>query len=265
MPDIREVIAPFMREGFVEYCDYRGVEDVQHACYSEIFFRIKDDFDWVAIFDADEFLDLGEFECIQDYLAQDMFADADCVQIPWIVMKSPLPAIRYRKGPVAMCLSVPNMTCFASKSFPKLKTIIRCDSKAKVARVSQHHCEFEGDDYVCRLWNGERKMDCADIIAMPPQGAKRKAAILSHYNIHLKHYQYKSAEEFMEKIFRGRTSQRAKNAYYKEKSRAEVIDMYIRLVRYGWIANKYNAYQRLASLSRACENQIFRLHDQSKL
>ena len=44
-PDIREVIAPFMREGFVEYCDYRDVEDVQHACYSEIFFRIKDDFD----------------------------------------------------------------------------------------------------------------------------------------------------------------------------------------------------------------------------
>lgn len=233
MPDARAVVAPYMRSGFVEYRDYRGVDNIQHVCYSEVFAEIRDDFDWVCIFDVDEFLDLGEHGDIKDYLAEERFAGCDCIQIPWIVMRSRVPALRYLDVPVRDRYPIPAMRCMTNVHPPKLKTIVRCATPAGVKRVSAHFSEFESDNYDCRLWNGERKADCKDIVVQVPDHIHTPDDALAYFDVHLKHYQYKSAEEFMEKIFRGRPSQRSKNAFFRTLPKREVLGIYSARIRYG--------------------------------
>ena len=49
--------------------DYTGVERVQAKAYKELFKKYRNDYDWIAFFDIDEFLVLDGFENVKDFLS----------------------------------------------------------------------------------------------------------------------------------------------------------------------------------------------------
>lgn len=49
--------------------DYTGVERVQIKAYKELFKKYRNDYDWIAFFDIDEFLVLDGFENVKDFLS----------------------------------------------------------------------------------------------------------------------------------------------------------------------------------------------------
>ena len=75
---------------FITYVDKRGDETKgkQMKYYSEALFLFKDQFDWIAFFDSDEYLVLNKDLLIKEYLSRDMFKDVDCIHVNWKMYNS---------------------------------------------------------------------------------------------------------------------------------------------------------------------------------
>lgn len=58
----------------------------QHECYRYALQHYRDEFEWLAFFDADEFLSLNFDESVQEFLGR--FADADAVGVNWCLYGS---------------------------------------------------------------------------------------------------------------------------------------------------------------------------------
>lgn len=79
-----DVLKPYIDEGFVIYNDWKGKQGniVQKEAYRHCVKTYKDKYDWIAFFDADEFLELVEHKTIQDFLnSNKKFNDFDCIGI----------------------------------------------------------------------------------------------------------------------------------------------------------------------------------------
>lgn len=63
--------------------DCRGFKKCQQAVYSVCMSCFHEEFDWLCVFDADEFLFLNEDKNIKDYLSRDCFNGVDSIQISW--------------------------------------------------------------------------------------------------------------------------------------------------------------------------------------
>ena len=61
--------------------DYRNKVGYQMKCYTELYAKYKDEFNWIAFFDVDEFLEVRNND-IKDYLKDK--SDFDCVMINWL-------------------------------------------------------------------------------------------------------------------------------------------------------------------------------------
>lgn len=84
-----DVIGDYINSGYVILRDYRGKYpgEAQPYAYEEGYNEFKNDFDWFAVFDIDEFLILNErFKSIDDYLGLGCFLNADCVRVSWRIM-----------------------------------------------------------------------------------------------------------------------------------------------------------------------------------
>ena len=78
-----DVLQSYIDDQFVTIYDYRHVHPVQFLCYYEIYYKISDDYDWIAFLDFDEFLFLTEDPNIKDYLSRDCFKNANQILINW--------------------------------------------------------------------------------------------------------------------------------------------------------------------------------------
>lgn len=58
--------------------DYTGIEKVQSKAYTELFNKYRNDYDWIAFFDIDEFLVLDGFDSIKGLLSE---FDADEIRL----------------------------------------------------------------------------------------------------------------------------------------------------------------------------------------
>lgn len=67
----------------VRVIDCRGFKKCQQAVYSVCMSYFHEEFDWLCVFDADEFLFLNEDKNIKDYLSRDCFNGVDSIQISW--------------------------------------------------------------------------------------------------------------------------------------------------------------------------------------
>lgn len=156
----------------------------QEFCYRQALLEWRDEFDWLAFFDADEFLLLNEDDNIQSFLRR--FGDADAVAVNWCNYGS------------SEHLLKPVMPAFEAYTWHgderqrvnrHVKTIVRPRKTGPGWR--NVHC-FDVPDERYRLANGDRVVwsETAGIIADAPDWRVAK----------LMHYQCRSMEHFIERL-----------------------------------------------------------------
>ena len=75
-----DVLEDYVNQGSVIILDYRNKVGYQMAAYSEMYEKFKNDYDWIAFFDFDEYLTIKTN--IQDFLSDKN--DYDAVLINWM-------------------------------------------------------------------------------------------------------------------------------------------------------------------------------------
>lgn len=80
-----DVLSPFVDSGYVKILNYRNQIKPQMRAYTEVYAKIKDDYDWIAFFDFDEFLILEWHNTISEYLEK-FPRECQAVLINWLCM-----------------------------------------------------------------------------------------------------------------------------------------------------------------------------------
>ena len=80
-----DVLSPFVDSGYVKILNYRNQIKPQMRAYTEVYAKIKDDYDWIAFFDFDEFLILEWHNTISEYLEK-FPRECQAVLVNWLCM-----------------------------------------------------------------------------------------------------------------------------------------------------------------------------------
>lgn len=79
-----ETISDYIDSGFVEVIDYRGHKVAQLSAYQDCYDRYNKYYDWIAVFDCDEFLTFADgTEDIHAFLNQKKFLPYQVVHVNW--------------------------------------------------------------------------------------------------------------------------------------------------------------------------------------
>ena len=83
------VINKYISHKFVEIINYRGKSyqgiSLQTLAFFDCYKNRVNNFDYIALFDIDEFLYLGKYKKIYNYISQPKFLNFDCIKFPWLV------------------------------------------------------------------------------------------------------------------------------------------------------------------------------------
>ena len=79
------VIGDYIKSGFVIIKNIRGKKMAQIPSYTECYNEYKDQYDWIAFFDIDEFLYIDNNLSIKQFLSKDMYNDRgiNCIRVCW--------------------------------------------------------------------------------------------------------------------------------------------------------------------------------------
>lgn len=79
-----DVINDYIESGYVIMKDWRGKQQAQIPSYNDCYNTYKDEYDWIAYFDIDEFLEL-DCNDIHEFLSQDMYNDRgiNTIRVCW--------------------------------------------------------------------------------------------------------------------------------------------------------------------------------------
>lgn len=80
----QQVIGYYISDGFVIYKDARGKYRYQLEAYTECYKEYRGEYDWIAFFDVDEYLEILDGSDIKTYLSQDKFEDACAIPFYWM-------------------------------------------------------------------------------------------------------------------------------------------------------------------------------------
>ena len=184
-----DVISEYIENGFVVYHDFRGKKVCQLEAYNDCYKRYSGENDWIAFFDADEFLELWRHDNISSFIVQDIYKKYNCIKINWMCYGDN-GQLKYEDKPVQERFTKPvireNNYYLGVNINYYIKTIVKC----KNSNVFWNDSVHIPSGVVC----------CNSLgIASPPTMYNKP-----FYNdIVLKHYITKSTEEYLEKIKRG--------------------------------------------------------------
>lgn len=180
----REVLAPYIESGVVEYIYYPGYRR-QIAAYDDCIDRHRFDTRWLAFIDLDEFIVPLRDKSITDFLAG--FEDSPVVEINWLIYgsggaekKSPAPVMeRFRHH------SLPSHRLNRHvKSIVNPRRVFTMTGCHEAARIDGVAADSHGDPITRNFREREPQQDV----------------------IRINHYAVRSKEEFIEKQNRGRAS-----------------------------------------------------------
>lgn len=78
-----EVLQQYVDDGFVEITNYRNKTHCQLESYQDCYNKHKNEYDWIAFFDFDEFLTFAKGKDAKEYLSR--FNGYDIVKVNWMV------------------------------------------------------------------------------------------------------------------------------------------------------------------------------------
>ena len=79
-----DVIDDYIKNGFVELIDYKGIKNPQIQSYNDCYNRYNKFYDWLIFFDIDEFIYLKDFTSFKYFLNDKRFDKCNRVQFNWI-------------------------------------------------------------------------------------------------------------------------------------------------------------------------------------
>lgn len=186
-----EVIGDYIDSGFVEMIDYRGEKMCQIKAYNECYKEYSNEYDWIAFFDIDEFLELNGYKNINNYLSNEMFDNYDMIHINWMVYGDN-DILFYNKEQLVKRFKTPiSLDKCIAYSFPEnyhIKSIIKGGINNFI---------WEGTPHTPVL---ELKCCNADGLIV---SSRSPLVVYSFKNAFLKHYGTKTIEEYCDKMKRG--------------------------------------------------------------
>lgn len=180
----RDVLAPYIESGVVEYIYYPGYRR-QIAAYDDCIDRHRFDTRWLAFIDLDEFIVPLRDRSITEFLTG--FEDSPVVEINWLIYgsggaekKSPAPVMeRFRRH------SIPSHRLNRHvKSIVNPRRVFTMTGCHEAARIDGVAADSHGDPITRNFREREPQQDV----------------------IRINHYAVRSKEEFIEKQNRGRAS-----------------------------------------------------------
>lgn len=79
-----DVIKDFIDMNYCEIIDYRGKTCCQEEAYHDCYTKHKNEYDWIAVFDIDEFLTLRKHNNIHEFLNDKQFYNYQVIHINWM-------------------------------------------------------------------------------------------------------------------------------------------------------------------------------------
>ena len=131
----QQVIGDYIEEGFVIYVDARGRHRYQLEAYTECYKERSKDYDWIAFFDADEFLSIQSGKQIEDLLSEEKYSGADVIYFYWMLYGDN-GLIHYDGRPVYDRFLIPNKPDPNKNNY---KIIVRCESRMKYTFTGFNH------------------------------------------------------------------------------------------------------------------------------
>ena len=183
-----DVLKEEIDKGYVTIIDYRGKRDnaSQSDAYYDCYEKNKYIYDWLSFFDFDEFLQLiPENRTIQDFLNDTVFDDCQNVKLNWVFYNSEKELLYYENKPLKIRLTKNEGASILTKSTVRGKSHINYWYKMHNPHTSIRRyksCSSSGKN----VRHNSPSID-------PPD----------YKNAYLKHYYYKSFEEFCRKLKRG--------------------------------------------------------------
>ena len=85
--DFKDVLGDYIDSGYVILKDYRNKQVCQNDAYNECYQTYKNDYDWIAFFDCDEFVTFGNsgITSIGMALSDERFNGYDMIHINWLM------------------------------------------------------------------------------------------------------------------------------------------------------------------------------------
>ena len=195
-----KVIQNEINQGFVSIINYRGYKSSQHRSYRECYEKNNLKYDWLSFFDIDEFLEFRKPNLkIQEFLASHKFKKCQNIKINWIYYYNVNNSLYYENKPLQIRIREKIRISRVIKSTVRGKLPINYWSKMRDPHSSLNKfvsCSSSG-----------KIIDYKSSLNDPPDV---KFA-------YLKHYHYKSFEEYCYKLKRGKADSYNKNLKKKLK------------------------------------------------
>lgn len=180
------VLSDYIACGFVKIMDFRGRKVSQLAAYEDCYRRFGEEYDWLAFFDMDEFLEIEDCPSAPEYFSSAAFRHYDMVHINWLCYGDN-ENLHYEDRPLRE--RFPNPITPANDINKHIKSVVRggigglkwtdsphtpCPNVLRCANASGNKC------------NSESPFSKCDISVA-----------------RLRHHMIKSTEEYRDKILRG--------------------------------------------------------------
>ena len=186
----QEILSQFDRNKCV-YIDYRGKTVCQKAAYNHCYSHYGNTCDWIAFFDADEFLELPLNDNIGSFIADFQNTDYNCVFVNWICYGDN-GHLYYENKPIQERFTKRSSNeAWFNKNIP-LHYYVKSIVKTNIHGISFKESVHYPNSNSVRACNSNKK-PC--LLANYQNPAVSKA--------YLKHYITKSLEEWVNKIKRG--------------------------------------------------------------
>ena len=180
---------------YVKYHNKRGLEKIQNIVYEECYHQYSNDYDWIAFFDCDEFLEFTKCKTIKSYLSNDCFKNYQCIHVNWMLFGDK-ETLYYEDRPVQERFPNPypfDISCVVAGRSDNdyIKSIVRTGMKnLKWSGVFGNLVHTPSNvTAVC-----DNKGDWCLNLGFHPY---------DYTYAYLKHYRLKSVEEYCKKIARG--------------------------------------------------------------
>jgi hypothetical protein len=213
-----EVINDYIKQGFVKIIDYRERKNYtrpQFDAYQDCYEKNNKLYDWLSFYDIDEFLEINKkYKTIQDFLKDKIFEHCQNIKINWLIYKKEN-NLYYENKPLQERIKTFRYNNSLNKH---IKSTVKGNlSRNYWGNVNNPHSSVL--NFVSCSSSG-KIIQFDSPFNYPPDFTNAK----------LKHYQYKSFEEYCLKIKRG-VGDRPKN-----ESNEIVNQNYMRL----YLENKNN-------------------------
>lgn len=191
--DIKEILKKDIAGGFVIYEDFRNQIRAQMRCYTMMYEKYKNDYQWLAFLDIDEFIELVNHKDISDFLSDK--GDYDCVMLNWLCYGD-CDNVLYEAKPLKERFTKPlPIDIKVQYDFPEnmhIKSILKGGLPSAVFAANPH-----STDSNLKCCNAS-KMQCNNMPWQP----------IDYSNAYIKHYITKSTQEFFENKLRRGTGDR---------------------------------------------------------